>query len=302
LSTMFWTGILVMTIVMVFAMAFCFVLDEDLKNEEIALASRHELYELFGTFDRSMLAVHELTFGNWIPITKFLSMHFSRYYGFFFMGYRCIISFGILLVIRSVFVAETIRCAQTDDEIMILQKDRQVRVNSERMVRFFAEADDSGDGYVSLQEFREILANKRVQTWLSAQDLQINDPAFVFELVDTDGTDCLSAVELAHGLSVLKGPAKSMDMIGAVVKIRKMEKKINDMYEHLMPDKKKARAEEKMRLEVNEFNADFNEDLQYASHPESAGQDDHSHAHGHGHGHGAGKQPHSHLHHMNSLF
>eukprot|EP00929_Paragymnodinium_shiwhaense_P118552 TRINITY_DN90473_c0_g1_i1.p1 TRINITY_DN90473_c0_g1~~TRINITY_DN90473_c0_g1_i1.p1 ORF type:complete len:614 (-),score=97.32 TRINITY_DN90473_c0_g1_i1:240-2081(-) len=260
LPTMFWTGILVLTIIMVFAMFFCFILEADQRDETIDLDLRLELFDLFGTFDRSVLSIHEVTFGNWVPISRFLSKNFSRYHAYFFLAYRCVISFGILLVVRSVFVAETIRCAQTDDEIMILQKERQVRVNSQRMQRFFAEADDSGDGLVSLEEFRQILANKRVQTWLAAQDLHISDPAFVFQLVDSDGTDCLSAVELAHGLSRLKGPAKAMDLMSMSVDVKKMNSRLHELL--VAADLQRSQTTEVFRLQAEEFNAEFGDALQ----------------------------------------
>ena len=36
------------------------------------------------------------------------------------------------------------------------------------MNRFFQEADESGDGYVTLAEWQEMVKDPRVKTWLSA--------------------------------------------------------------------------------------------------------------------------------------
>eukprot|EP00929_Paragymnodinium_shiwhaense_P090423 TRINITY_DN5060_c0_g1_i1.p1 TRINITY_DN5060_c0_g1~~TRINITY_DN5060_c0_g1_i1.p1 ORF type:complete len:643 (-),score=109.81 TRINITY_DN5060_c0_g1_i1:182-2110(-) len=232
-STMVWTGILVFSIIMVFAMFFCLLLLDTLRDESLEADVRVQLFELFGTFDRGILSIHEVTFGNWVPISNFMASNLYRYYAFFFMTYRCVISFGILLVVRSVFVAETIRVASTDDEIMILQKERQVRANRQRMDRFFAEADENGNGEVNLDEFRQILQKKRVQQLLHAQDLWISDPRFVFQLAGKTEEESMTSQELAEGLARLRGVARSIDLTALIIGVSKMEKKLGDLHEHV---------------------------------------------------------------------
>eukprot|EP00929_Paragymnodinium_shiwhaense_P025118 TRINITY_DN15266_c0_g1_i1.p1 TRINITY_DN15266_c0_g1~~TRINITY_DN15266_c0_g1_i1.p1 ORF type:complete len:640 (+),score=147.46 TRINITY_DN15266_c0_g1_i1:75-1994(+) len=234
LATMVWSGIFVFFIMMIFAMFFCFLLLENLKDESLDLQLRQELFALFGTFDRAVLSMHEITFGNWIPISQFMALNFYRYYAFFFMFYRCFISFGVLLVVRAVFVAETIRVAQTDDEIAILQKERRVKANHDRMERFFATADHDGTGFVDFKEFKDIWSKKRVQHLLSAQDIHVSDPTLLFKVTDKKLTDTLNAAEMARGLSRLKGPAKSMDLMVLTTEVSKMQKQMAEVHKHVV--------------------------------------------------------------------
>merc|ERR1719326_1446542 len=80
------------------------------------------------------------------------------------------------------------------------------------MDRLFEEADESGDGFISLEEFENITSDPRMKTWLTAMDFEVSNAKLVFELID-DGDRKLSATELAQGVHRLKGSARSIDMI-----------------------------------------------------------------------------------------
>merc|ERR1712222_25838 len=95
---------------------------------------------------------------------------------------------------------------------MIMQKGRAMRFHSGKMGDFFREADVSGDGLLDRSEFRRILRNDKVKTWLAAQDLDASNADNIFALLDP-GTGKLSAHDLVKGVGRLKGTARSMDLL-----------------------------------------------------------------------------------------
>merc|ERR1712137_1009194 len=79
----------------------------------------------------------------------------------------------------------------------------------------------SGDGLVSLEEFRELFRDKQLKMWLAAQDIEVQDAGLLFDLID-DGDGELSCAELLFGMSRLKGPARSLDLYGMMHMIKNL--------------------------------------------------------------------------------
>merc|ERR1719272_1105084 len=120
--------------------------------------------------------------------------------------------FGVLAVINGVFIQETFKALASDDTIMLMQKERQTRIHTKKMDALIAAADDSGDGLLDLEEFRDIVAEPQVRTWLAAQELNVNDPDHLFLMMDVEQKGHLSSEDIVKGVSRLKGAARSMDM------------------------------------------------------------------------------------------
>merc|ERR1712100_902272 len=99
------------------------------------------------------------------------------------------------------------------------------------MEMLFAEADDSGDGFLSEDEFRAVIEDVRVKAWLQAMELDIRDAELVFALVD-DGDHRISAAELVHGFSRLKGTARSLDMVTLMSETRRFHRMMQQMCEY----------------------------------------------------------------------
>jgi len=65
---------------------------------------------------------------------------------------------------------------------------------------------------VDQDELKAVLDNKQVGEWLSAMGLDLSDIDRVFAMLDTDGDGQLSCQELVDGASVLKKPARAVDL------------------------------------------------------------------------------------------
>merc|ERR1712100_954055 len=71
--------VVVWVVVLVFPMMACcalgsnYLLEDFMKDEAILKKTRLDCYEYFGTFSKAMISMFEVTFGNWVPICRFMS-------------------------------------------------------------------------------------------------------------------------------------------------------------------------------------------------------------------------------------
>lgn len=239
---LFWSLFMMLIIMVCVGLLVSFLIEpymtEQVPKDSAEYGLRLKAFEYFGSFSRTLLTMFEVTLGNWVPVARFLHENISEWFGPCMLIYRCIVGFAFVKVITGIFINETFKVAAADDELMIMQKERQIRKHVEKMHLLFMEADDSGDGYLSKEEFYEVMKDPRVKSWLAAMDLEVRDAELVFNLVD-DGDAKISAEELVHGFSRLKGAARSMDMVTLLRDCRRTEgltKKVLDQVAGLRRD------------------------------------------------------------------
>merc|ERR1712107_597657 len=127
---------------------------------------------------------------------------------------------AMVRVITGVFLHETFQVAAMDDELMIMQKARKKQSHHDKMLFFMQQVDSSHDEIIQRREFKDALRIKRAKTWLSAiMDTEIDDGDNLFDLIAGDDGE-ISLAELIAGISRLKGPAKSMDLIVSVNRLQ----------------------------------------------------------------------------------
>eukprot|EP00929_Paragymnodinium_shiwhaense_P103171 TRINITY_DN6648_c0_g2_i1.p1 TRINITY_DN6648_c0_g2~~TRINITY_DN6648_c0_g2_i1.p1 ORF type:complete len:652 (-),score=77.51 TRINITY_DN6648_c0_g2_i1:72-2027(-) len=234
MSAFFWSMVLLLLVMCICALGISWALEPIFEDPSRSLEMKHDLFRYFGTFTRGILSMYEITLGNWVPITRFLTDEVSEMYSLLVLLYRTFVGFAVLKVIGGIFLLETFRVAASNDEIMIMQRERAVRKHSQRMMTLLREADESDDGFLSLQEFRDILDDGRVQKWLAAQEIEVKDADLVFQMVDDEGDQRLSPEELVRGFARLKGPAKSMDLVAVIHATLRVEQRIVDLMESVM--------------------------------------------------------------------
>jgi hypothetical protein len=135
----------------------------------------------------------------------------TEWFLIFSVLHKLTMGFAVIGVINGIFIQETFSVASSDDTLMLMQRQRALRVHTRKMERLFAAADSSGDGFVDKEEFRNILEKPHVQTWLAAQELDASDADKLFDLLNK-GHNVLSAAELVKGVARLKGPSRSIDL------------------------------------------------------------------------------------------
>merc|ERR1740130_2533764 len=121
-----------------------------MSNDANPREGRELLYGYFGTFTRS-----EMTLANWVPVSRALQDYVNEWYGLFMLIYKFTVGFAVVKVITGVFLHETFKVASSDDELMIVQKQRATQQHEQKMMRLFTQVDKSNDGLLSRQELKE---------------------------------------------------------------------------------------------------------------------------------------------------
>merc|ERR1712032_805170 len=170
-----------------------------------------EIFQYFGTFSRSMLSLFELALANWSPICRFLVEEVNEAHMVFVLLFKLGMGIAVLGVINAVFMQETFKVANTDNDIMVRTKTKAAQMHKEKMETLFRVLDTDGNGRLQREEFKSVLMDPTIHTWLASMDLDASDADTIFDLLC--GSDNLIDVdELISGVSLLKGAARSIDM------------------------------------------------------------------------------------------
>jgi len=204
-----------------------------MKNEDNSLEARRAVFGYFGTFTRTFLTMYELSLGNWAPCTRLLVEEVNEFYTGFILLFRYLVGFAMVRVMTGVFLHETFQVAALDDDLMVVQKARMISRYQEKMSTFMKVADDSDDGIIERAEFISALSQKQVRTWVAAMDLEVGDLDVLFDFLDSDDGGGLTQPELVAGFTRLKGPARSIDVIGLTYKIAYLQDHIADLTENV---------------------------------------------------------------------
>merc|ERR1712079_815468 len=106
--------------------------------------------------------------------------------------------------------------AQDDQELMVLQKQKEVSSYSSKVKALFKRLDENGDGMLSRNEFFKLDTDPSFKAWMNALDINPDDLERLFDLLDT-GDGLVSMEEFVSGAARLRGSAKSIDVAQLLV-------------------------------------------------------------------------------------
>jgi len=196
-----------------------------MRDTSIAQSKRQEVFLYFGTFTRAVVTMFEISMGNWVVSCRILSENVSLWYGAFYVVYRCCFMFAILKVITAVFIAETTRCANSDDELAVTRKQRQREHYCARLKQVFHELDVNNDGSLSKEELEPLISDDVLSIWLDTLDIDTYDLSMLFQIHSGDDGK-FSIKEFIEGLTHVRGPAKSIDLMKLMVSTWKVTQKV----------------------------------------------------------------------------
>eukprot|EP00929_Paragymnodinium_shiwhaense_P084372 TRINITY_DN45101_c0_g1_i1.p1 TRINITY_DN45101_c0_g1~~TRINITY_DN45101_c0_g1_i1.p1 ORF type:complete len:699 (+),score=107.11 TRINITY_DN45101_c0_g1_i1:103-2199(+) len=228
-SALFWSGILLAFLMLANGLILGKYLESYFYAPDLSYETRLWLYQHFGSFSRCMFTMMELTFANWAKLSREVIENISEWFALYIMVYRLIVSFAVVKVISGIFLHETFRCAAADDEIMIMQRERQIKKHVERMQTLLEEGDESNDGFLNQEEFRDVCADPRIKKWLEAQEIFAHDADMLFAMIDVEGDNHLTAEELCRGFARLKGPARAFDMHVVMDAVSRLESRMSQL-------------------------------------------------------------------------
>jgi len=137
----------------------------------------------------------------------------------------------VLNIVNAVFIQTTLKVAQSQKDVMILQKERAQEDFTHKLTHLFHELDISGDGVVTIEEFTAMLSQPEIKTYMSALEIDPEDLEGLFLLID-DGNGQMSLPEFLMGITRIKGAAKAVDMAHTLTNLRRLDTKITSLMAH----------------------------------------------------------------------
>jgi len=222
---LFWSVVLLFVIMMALAMLLNQMLEGWILDVNNNSDDRAAVFSYFGTFTRALITMFEITLANWAPSCRLLTNKVSEWYGVFYVFYKVTAGFAVMKVITGVFLHETFKVAHSDDEMMVIEKERQQMQYVDKLRALFAKADQSGDHCITWDEFQTVLSEKDARIYLAAMEVDVVDLDHLFQLLD-DGDGSMNFDEFALGVKQMKGAAKAQDMMHLKKAFARFERKL----------------------------------------------------------------------------
>merc|ERR1712060_521793 len=102
--------------------------------------------------------------GCWPNYFRPLIHEVSGWFWVFAVAYVSLVVFAIIRIISAIFLKETLIIASHDAEMMVHEKSKQKEAYVKKLRQLFEAVDVSGNGTLSLEEFRSIVNNASVRT------------------------------------------------------------------------------------------------------------------------------------------
>lgn len=222
MSAAVWSFAILVAIQVVFGLFLNQLMQSYLLEEGHSVEAKRSVYKYFGTFSGTMLTMFEITMASWVGPCRVLVDNVSEGFILVFVVYRCFFCFAVLKVIAAVFITETNRVLQHDDELTIMKLNREKALFDKKVraiVSGFAE-DTIGN-----EELHELAYNEDVKAHMSTFGFSPVDMEKIFWLVD-DGSGRVPVDLFLAKLGSMTGPAKQVDMLTLLKLTHKVDQEV----------------------------------------------------------------------------
>ncbi|CAK0900402.1 unnamed protein product [Prorocentrum cordatum] len=226
-----WCFLFLLVLHCVLALAFYQIIYETYFNNNSSTAQEEaQMYEYFGSFSRTFLTMFEITFGNFIAPIRILVECVDEGFVVYAVVHKIVLGFAVIGVLNAVFIQETFKVAQLDDNLMVRQQRRKAEHHTKKMQALFREADTDGNGTLDLDEWMTICQDEWVMMWLSCQDIKVDEAQDLFQMID-DGDGRLTAEEVVKGTASLRGTSAMMKLLSTA---RGIKNSVSDIRAELL--------------------------------------------------------------------
>jgi len=214
--SLFWSMTLVFLFIYGSALSMCQTLQPVVEDESVPMDLREWVFMWYGTASRAIWTLFLVTFsGGWPSYAQRLVEEVHVGYALFFVAYVWVVVFAVTRIITATFVKDTLQAASEDGE-MILREQKAAKAKLAcKLHELFEVADKSGDGIISLGEFRSVVTLPQAQSYFSSLDLQVSEACELFTMLD-GGDGSISYEEFCSGVMRLKGQARALDVISTM--------------------------------------------------------------------------------------
>lgn len=210
------------------------------------------IFEYFDSVPRSMFTIFRCSFGDCnsitgVPIFEFVNVSYGGFYSLLYCSLMFLVTVGLFNVISAIFVESTMQAAQ---QLVLAQK--QIRLddtklwkeNVSTLMKCFMdhcdlEPEDTADVKNQLEKmmayplepdlFGEWIKDERVIYALKQLDIEPDDHAYLFDILDCDNSGQLFVVEVIDGISRLRGESRRSDIITIDLMIRSIQSQCDSL-------------------------------------------------------------------------
>jgi len=214
--SIFWSMMILAIFILLGSLLLCqvvqdFIMDDTADPDMLIWVNRY-----YGTSSKAFYTMFEATFsGCWPTYARPLIEQINAWFALFFVVYVTFVVFTLIRIIYALLLKDTMQAAASDTDQVVRDKMRETKALAAKLAGMFKEADVTGDGYLSRQEFEDILAYPKVKTWLSAIGVNAEDEQNLFDILE-DGQAAdnrISSEEFLDGIMRLKGKANEQDLL-----------------------------------------------------------------------------------------
>eukprot|EP00928_Gymnodinium_smaydae_P018848 TRINITY_DN17183_c1_g1_i1.p1 TRINITY_DN17183_c1_g1~~TRINITY_DN17183_c1_g1_i1.p1 ORF type:complete len:544 (-),score=142.82 TRINITY_DN17183_c1_g1_i1:263-1894(-) len=222
LKYLWWSMVLLMIVIVVFGLIMAQLLTTFVMDETQAHDVRMWTYTKYGTATRATWTAYAVVMsGCWPNYAHVLAEEVSPVYAIIYVCYSSVIVFGVVSIIRAILLRETMQAASTQGDELAQEQMRKRASTAQKLLNFFVQHDESGDGLIDFHEFQRLLQNQSARGWLQSLDLDVQNAERLFHMLDSGGDGTLDTDELVNGIMHLKGYARSLDLFSAKAELRK---------------------------------------------------------------------------------
>ncbi|CAJ1390980.1 unnamed protein product [Effrenium voratum] len=233
LPSLCWSMLLLAVFMCMGALIMGNLLQDFIKDETQAFEDREWVWMHYGTTYRALYTLYEITFaGNWPTNARPVLNKVSQTFVIFYLLYVTIIVFAVIRVISAIFLKDTLDEANNDAQQLVLDRLRKKAEYVARLENIFHSIDSTGEGVLTEARLTEILANAKVKAYFQTLELDVQEGAALFHLLDT-GDGEVTLEEFISGIMRCKGPAKAIDTFALQRDLGKLDSKVAKLVRHM---------------------------------------------------------------------
>lgn len=213
LPDLFWSMLLILIVVAIFATAFTMAVTEHVVASKQAPKNLDKLLYRFGTIEASSLSLF-LSITNGIGWDEFVHLFFeiSWIYTTLYIVFICGMQFAMLNVITGFFCENAFDMISQDKEEAVFQVLMNKDAYRREFKAIFDLVDKNHSGYISMIELEDCLEDESVLAFLAHLTIPVSNACKIFRLLDKDSSGHISIDEFVEGLLTLKGQSMTADI------------------------------------------------------------------------------------------
>eukprot|EP00747_Dinoflagellata_sp_TGD_P208038 gnl/TRDRNA2_/TRDRNA2_81561_c0_seq1.p1 gnl/TRDRNA2_/TRDRNA2_81561_c0~~gnl/TRDRNA2_/TRDRNA2_81561_c0_seq1.p1 ORF type:complete len:632 (+),score=121.38 gnl/TRDRNA2_/TRDRNA2_81561_c0_seq1:58-1953(+) len=215
LLSLFWCFVMLAFVLYVFALiflqGFTLLMQE---SDQVSQSEADAIFTKYGSVEKTMLTLfNHVTGGAGWEESYDLLVLCGPLYSCAFIFYVGFFNFAVLNILTGMFVEHAMKCAEPDNDEMLLEQRRQELADRDSILDLCRTIDTDGSGTITQEEFDRHMQTNKGRHLLKLQGLDVSEAECFFRVLvaatDSAEVDLSTFVDCAMKM---KGQAKAMDL------------------------------------------------------------------------------------------